>query len=106
MIKSELVHRIASANTHLYVREIEKIVGAIFDEISNAMARGDRVELRGFGTFSLRIRKARIGRDPRTGGTVSVREKALPYFRAGKEMNSRLNGEQRLPTNPSPSTSK
>jgi integration host factor subunit beta len=64
MIKSELVHRIASANTHLYEREVEKVVGTIFDEITNAMARGDRVELRGFGVFSVRVRPARTGRNP------------------------------------------
>jgi integration host factor subunit beta len=91
MIKSELVRRIASANTHLYQHDIDKVVAAILDEIINAMSRGDRVELRGFGTFSLRIRKAKIGRNPRTGGTVPVREKALPFFRAGKEMKRRLN---------------
>jgi integration host factor subunit beta len=98
MIKSELVHRIASANTHLYVREIEKVVGAIFDEISNAMARGDRVELRGFGMFSVKIRQARKGRNPRTGIPVSVRQKAHAFFKAGKEMHKRLNA--RSPTNP------
>jgi integration host factor subunit beta len=91
MIKSELVHRIASANTHLYEREVENLVAAIFDEISNAMARGDRVELRGFGVFSSKVRQARTGRNPRTGVIVPVRQKALPFFRASKEMYRRLN---------------
>ena len=102
MIKSELVHRIASANTHLYQREVEKVVGAIFDEITNAMARGNRVELRGFGVFSVKVWQARTGRNPRTGAKVTVRQKALPSFRAGKEMYRRLNP---VPAN-SPSTSK
>jgi integration host factor subunit beta len=97
MIKSELVHRMASANTHLYQREVEKVVGSIFDEIANAMSRGDRVELRGFGVFSVRIRQAKTGRNPRTGDTVPVRQKAFPFFKASKEMFRRLN---------SPSTSK
>src|SRR5262249_25739345 len=91
MIKSELVHRIASANTHLYEREVENVVGAVFDEIANAMARGDRVELRGFGVFSTKVRHARTARNPRTGGIVSVRQKAFPFFRAGKDMSRRLN---------------
>jgi integration host factor subunit beta len=91
MIKSELVHRIASANTHLYEREVEKVVGTIFDEITNAMARGDRVELRGFGVFSVRVRPARTGRNPRTGASVPVQQKALPFFKAAKEMYRRLN---------------
>jgi integration host factor subunit beta len=91
MIKSELVYRIATANTHLYEREVENVVGAIFDEITNAMARGDRVELRGFGVFSTKVRQARTARDPRTGAIVPVRQKALPFFRAGKEMYRRLN---------------
>ena len=102
MIKSELVHRVASANTHLYQREVEKLVGSIFDEITDAMSRGDRVELRGFGVFSVRMRQARTGRNPRTGATVSVRKKALPFFRPAKEIYRRLNP---VPAN-SPSISK
>jgi integration host factor subunit beta len=91
MIKSELVHRIATANTHLYERAVENVVSAIFDEITNAMVRGDRVELRGFGVFSTKVRQARTARNPRTGATVPVRQKALPFFKAGKEMYGRLN---------------
>lgn len=92
MIKSELVQRIADANPHLYQRDVELIVNAILDEIVGALSRGDRVELRGFGAFSVKNRPARIGRNPRTGAKVSVDEKHVPYFKTGKEMRERLNG--------------
>ncbi len=91
MIKSELVQRIADRNPHLYLRDVEKIVNAILDEIVKALARGDRVELRGFGAFSVKHRDARLGRNPRTGAHVSVDEKAVPFFKTGKEMRERLN---------------
>lgn len=91
MIKSELVQRIADRNPHLYLRDVEKIVNAILDEITGALARGDRVELRGFGAFSVKHRDARVGRNPRTGAHVSVDEKAVPFFKTGKEMRERLN---------------
>jgi integration host factor subunit beta len=91
MIKSELVRRIASANAHLYEREVENVVNTMLEELVNAMARGARVELRGFGVFSTKVRQPRTARDPRTGATVPVRRKALPFFRAGKEMYRRLN---------------
>ncbi|MGO9672900.1 MAG: integration host factor subunit beta [Methylocella sp.] len=91
MIKSELVQRIADRNPHLYLRDVEKIVNAILDEITAALARGDRVELRGFGAFSVKHRDARVGRNPRTGAHVSVDEKAVPFFKTGKEMRERLN---------------
>ena len=91
MIKSEMVQRIADRNPHLYLRDIEKIVNAILDEITQALARGDRVELRGFGAFSVKRRDARIGRNPRTGVHVEVEEKAVPFFKTGKEMRERLN---------------
>ncbi|MGQ0444023.1 MAG: integration host factor subunit beta [Beijerinckiaceae bacterium] len=91
MIKSELVQRIASRNPHLYLRDVEKIVNAILDEITSALSRGDRVELRGFGAFSVKHRDARIGRNPRTGAHVPVDEKAVPFFKTGKEMRERLN---------------
>ena len=92
MIKSELVQAIASRNPHLYQREVEDIVNAIFDEISEALAQGNRVELRGFGAFTVKNRSARTGRNPRTGETVPVEEKWVPFFKAGKELRERLNG--------------
>jgi integration host factor subunit beta len=91
VIKSELVQKIAARNPHLYQRDVENIVNAIFDEIANALARGDRVELRGFGAFSVKRRDARLGRNPRTGQHVSVDEKFVPFFKTGKEMRERLN---------------
>src|SRR5215467_8154417 len=93
MIKSELVQRICSRNPHLYQRDIEKIVSVIFDEIIEALRRGDRVELRGFGAFSAKLRGARQGRNPRTGAAVSVAKKAWPFFKTGKDMRARLNRE-------------
>ena len=91
MIKSELVQRIAERNPHLYLRDVENIVNAILDEIIAALSRGDRVEIRGFGAFSVKKRDARMGRNPRTGEKVSVSEKVVPVFKAGKEMRIRLN---------------
>ena len=91
MIKSELVARLAQANPHLYQRDVERIVSTIFDEISAALARGDRVELRGFGAFSVKSRPARVGRNPRTGAPVHVGEKFVPFFKTGKELRERLN---------------
>ena len=91
MIKSELVLKIAEQNPHLYQRDVENIVNAILDTIADALARGDRVELRGFGGFSIKRRDARTGRNPRTGETVSVSEKVIPVFKTGKEMRIRLN---------------
>ena len=91
MIKSELVQKIAEANPHLYQRDVETIVNAILDEVTAALARGDRVELRGFGAFSVKARPARVGRNPRTGEHVPVNEKYVPFFKTGKEMRDRLN---------------
>ncbi len=91
MIKSELVTRLAEANPHLYQRDVERIVSTIFDEITTALSRGDRVELRGFGAFSVKHRPARIGRNPRTGEPVEVDSKSVPFFKAGKELRDRLN---------------
>ena len=91
MIKSELVTRIAGSNPHLYQRDVENIVNAILDTIGDALARGDRVELRGFGAFSVKTREARAGRNPRTGEAVAVCEKVIPVFKTGKEMRKRLN---------------
>ena len=91
MIKSELVEKLAGENPHLFQRDIENIVNAILGEITSAMAKGDRVELRGFGAFSSRQRDARVGRNPRTGEAVDVDAKRVPYFKPGKEMRERLN---------------
>jgi integration host factor subunit beta len=93
MIKSELIKRISSQNAHLYDRDIEKVVNAILDKMGEALRRGDRVELRGFGTFSAKLRAARQGRNPRTGAVVLVGKKAVPYFKTGKDMRARLNRE-------------
>jgi integration host factor subunit beta len=93
MLKSDLIERISSQNPHLYQRDVEKIVDAILDQITEALARGDRVELRGFGAFSAKLREARTGRNPRTGVAVSVAKKAYPFFKTGKEMRARLNRE-------------
>ena len=91
MTKSELIARLAIANPHLYQRDIERIVSTIFDEISGALARGDRVELRGFGAFSVKSRAPRVGRNPRTGAAVEVAQKYTPYFKTGKELREKLN---------------
>ena len=91
MTKSELIQRLAEANPHLYQRDVERIVGTIFDEISSALAEGQRVELRGFGAFSVKKRDARIGRNPRTGESVEVTEKYIPFFKTGKQLRERLN---------------
>ena len=94
MTKSELIQRIAELNPHLYQRDVERIVSTIFDEIADALARGDRVELRGFGAFSVKQRGARIGRNPRTGAAVQVAEKSIPFFKTGKQLRERLNEAQ------------
>ncbi|HEY8352902.1 MAG TPA: integration host factor subunit beta [Sphingomonadales bacterium] len=91
MIKSKLIARLAEKNPHLYQRDVERIVSTVFDEITKALARGDRVELRGFGAFSVKYRQARTGRNPRTGATVDVAEKYVPFFKTGKELRERLN---------------
>ena len=91
MTKSELVQKLSEANPHRYQRDVELIVTAIFDEIAAALVRGDRVELRGFGAFSVKRRDARVGRNPRTGDSVSVAEKHIPFFKTGKQLRDRLN---------------
>ncbi len=92
MIRSELVEKIAAENPHLYQRDVERIVATLFDEIIDAMANGDRVELRGFGSFSVKRREPRMGRNPRTGESVPVEEKHVPFFKTGKLLRDRLNG--------------
>ena len=93
MIKSELIQQIAEDNPHLYQRDVERIVSTLFEEITAALARGDRVELRGFGAFSVKQRDPRLGRNPRTGEAVPVPEKSVPFFKAGKELRERMNGK-------------
>ncbi|CAD0184791.1 MULTISPECIES: integration host factor subunit beta [Ruegeria] len=93
MIRSELIQKIADENPHLYQRDVERIVNTVFEEVTDAMARGDRVELRGFGAFSVKQRDARVGRNPRTGETVQVEEKCVPFFKTGKLLRDRLNGK-------------
>jgi len=92
MIRSELIQKLADENPHLFQRDVERIVNTIFDEITETMARGDRVELRGFGAFSVKKRDSRIGCNPRTGASVSVAEKHVPFFKTGKLLRDRLNG--------------
>lgn len=91
MTRSELIAKLAAQNPSLYHRDLESLVGKILEEISAALERGDRVELRGFGAFSVRHRKARMGRNPRTGSSVQVSEKKVPFFKMGKGMRERLN---------------
>lgn len=91
MIRSELVQIIANRNPHLFQRDVENIVSAVFDAITEALATGNRVELRGFGAFSVKNRPARVGRNPRTGESVEVEEKWVPFFKTGKELRDRLN---------------
>jgi integration host factor subunit beta len=93
MIRSELILKLAEKNPHLYQRDVERIVNTIFDEITDAMSRGDRVELRGFGAFSVKKRDARMGQNPRTGEVVKVEEKHVPFFKTGKLLRDRLNGK-------------
>lgn len=93
MTKSELILRLSEKNPHLFQRDIERIVNAIFESITLALARGQRVELRGFGAFSVKKRDARTGRNPRTGEAVEVTEKFIPFFKTGKQLRDRLNGE-------------
>jgi integration host factor subunit beta len=91
MTKSELIARLAEQNPSLYHRDIEKLVNTVFDTITTALVEGNRVELRGFGAFSIRERKARLGRNPRTGEAVNVDAKRMPFFKMGKGMKERLN---------------
>jgi integration host factor subunit beta len=91
MTRSELIAGLAEDNAHLTIGDVERIVAALFDEMTDALARGDRVELRGFGAFTVKRRNARVGRNPRTGETVEVAQKSVPFFKAGKELRERIN---------------
>jgi len=94
MTKSELIIRLTEKNPHLYQRDVERIVSTVFDEVSTALSRGDRIELRGFGAFSVKNRDSRTGRNPRTGETVFVARKSVPFFKVGKDLRTRLNTPQ------------
>ncbi len=91
MIKSELVQTIAQQNMHLYHRDVERIINTILDEIIEALANGDRIELRGFGACSVKQRDARLGRNQRTGEMVLVKAKRVPFFKCGMELREKLN---------------
>ena len=93
MIKSELIAKLAAENPHLTQRDIERVVGVVFERMTTALTDGGRVELRGFGAFSVRSRPARAGRNPRTGEQVSVKAKHVPCFKSGKELRERLNAD-------------
>lgn len=92
MLRSELISKLAEENPDLKAEDLERVVGTVLDEIAQALADGHRVELRGFGAFSVRKRKARKGRNPRTGEPVEVTAKTVPFFRPGKELRARVNG--------------
>jgi len=94
MIKSELIAQLAQENPHLTQRDIERVVGVILERMIEALENGGRVELRGFGALSIRSRDARSGRNPRTGESVSVRAKHVPFFKSGKELRERLNADE------------
>ncbi|MAP94751.1 MAG: integration host factor subunit beta [Ponticaulis sp.] len=91
MLRSELVQKLADENPHLRPQDLERVVDVILGEITTALETGTRVELRGFGAFSVRKRNARTGRNPRTGESVEVDAKCVPFFKAGKELRARLN---------------
>ncbi len=99
LIKSQLIQNITEANPHLFVRDVERIVNTIFSEITHSLARGKRVELRGFGAFSVQHRKERVGRNPRTGESVNVEEKFIPRFKTGKDLRLKLNSEKNVSGN-------
>lgn len=98
MIKSELVQKLAAQSPHLYQRDLERIVNLVLDEIVGALKDGDRVELRGFGTFTAKSRTARVGRNPRTGSAVVVNAKQAPSFRPSKDFHKRMNTASSQPS--------
>ena len=98
MTRAELIAELAASNPHLRHEDAQQIVTTIFDQITAALARGQRVELRGFGAFSVKQRSARVGRNPRTGETVQMHEKAAPFFKAGREILRRLNRDGMKPS--------
>ena len=93
LIKSKLIEKLTAQNNHLFTRDLERVVNTIFNEITQSLADGKRVELRGFGAFSVQHRKQRVGRNPRTGESVNVDEKFIPRFKTGKELRIKLNNK-------------
>ncbi len=91
MTKSELILKITSKNSYLYHKDVYKIIDTLFNCVTNALKDGDRVELRGFGTFTTKLRNARIGRNPKTGDPVAIPQKKMPFFKMGKSMKERIN---------------
>ena len=96
LIKSQLVQNITDQNPHLYIKDVERIINSIFSEITKSLAEWRRVELRGFGAFSVQKRKERIGRNPRTGDAVNVSAKYIPRFKQGKELRIKLNSTNKV----------
>ncbi len=96
LIKSQLIQNITDQNPHLYIKDVERIINTIFSEITKSLAEGRRVELRGFGAFSVQKRKERVGRNPRTGDAVKVSEKYIPRFKSGKELRIKLNSTNKI----------
>lgn len=93
MTKSELIEKIANKNPHLLLKDVEKIVNVVFEKITAALAKGERVEFRGFGAFSIRKRSPRVAKNPRTGEQVKVEERNIPHFKTGKQLHELLNEE-------------
>lgn len=91
MTKSELIERIAARQLQLSAKDVELAVKAIIEQMSQTLASGDRIEIRGFGSFSLHYREPRLGRNPKTGETVELAGKYVPHFKPGKEMRDRVN---------------
>ena len=91
MTKSELILKITNKNSFLYQKDVYKIIDTLFNSVSKALKDGDRVELRGFGTFTTKLRNARIGRNPKTGEPVAIPQKKMPFFKMGKSMKERIN---------------
>ena len=91
MTKSELILKITNKNSYLYHKDVYKIIDSVFNSVTKALKDGDRVELRGFGTFTTKLRNARIGRNPKTGDPVAIPQKKTPFFKMGKSMKERIN---------------
>jgi integration host factor subunit beta len=91
MTRAELIDRLAQQQPHLSASDIELAVKALLDQLSATLARGERIEVRGFGSFAVRHREPRVARDPRTGAPVPLDTRHVPYFRPGKELRERVN---------------